>query len=93
MLNWQICDKCYQLIISHAIVHLICFIFTFDGLHVVCAQHPSEVVVQLQVCCGAGSLVHCPDDVRAVKKYETFYVKKVGGENRTLLLQSPILCS
>ena len=39
-----------------------------DRLHVVGAQHPAEVVMQLQVGCGARRLVHCANDVGTVQQ-------------------------
>lgn len=40
----------------------------FDRLHVVGAQHPAEVVMQLQVGCGACRLVHRANDVGTVQQ-------------------------
>lgn len=37
---------------------------SLDGLHVIGAQHPAEVVMQLEVGAGAGGLVHGANDVR-----------------------------
>ena len=42
---------------------------TFDGFHVVCTQHPAEVVVELEVGRGARSLVHGADDVRTANTH------------------------
>ena len=39
-----------------------------DRLHVVGAQHPAEVVMQLQVGCGACRLVHRANDVGTVQQ-------------------------
>ena len=39
-----------------------------DRLHVVGAQHPAEVVMQLQVGCGARRLVHRANDVGTVQQ-------------------------
>ena len=44
----------------------------FDRLHMIGAQHPAEVMMQLQVSGGASRLVHCANNVRAVIENRTF---------------------
>ncbi len=41
---------------------------SLNGFHVICTEHPAEVVMKLEICCGAGRLVHCSNDVWAKRK-------------------------